>query len=427
MDNLIKLKRIKLLISLVALFVLFQVYKIISVRIANMDLPKGKIVFSSDIDGDDEIYTMNINGIDLKQLTRNLATDTNTATDDQPSFSADGRKIVFISRRQGQNTELIYDYRGRIIGTGSLETGTSDIYVMDLDGKNQIPLTYQGLNSCPFFSPDGKKIIFKSNRPLSLRIVDINTLEQRVLNAKGGQIRFSSDGKKVFDNFQQDLSVTDIDGANGLKLTHFNDYGEVKSGKKNHAGILFNLSPNGDKLVFIIEEAWKEGRINSINSYQNMFKVYEIGTDGSGLNEIYKLRTGNFSSMSEFRYSPKEDSIIFIDNFDTCGIYLLDLVKKLVVNLIDKKDNWKEVLNFTFTPDGRRIVFVANIYPENYYFHAVVFRNIRAWLNYSLFRKLTPLYDNKYLCIMDIDGRNYRRIVRLPQGTELGRDFIYWE
>ncbi len=156
----IKTKNMKLAILIILLFALFHIGKFIKVRISNMDLPKGKVVFFSHVDGDYEIYTMNINGSNLRQLTKNSASITDSAIDDEPSFSPDGREIVFSSGRQGQDTEFIYDYQGRVIGTGSAKTGTSDIYIMDSDGKNQLPLTYNTLSSDPFFSPDAKILFF---------------------------------------------------------------------------------------------------------------------------------------------------------------------------------------------------------------------------------------------------------------------------
>src|SRR5688572_21134462 len=48
----------------------------------------GRIAFTSDRTGNDEIFTMNAN-LTVNRLTRN------TVTDHQPAFSADGRRIVF--------------------------------------------------------------------------------------------------------------------------------------------------------------------------------------------------------------------------------------------------------------------------------------------------------------------------------------------
>ncbi|MBU1012765.1 MAG: hypothetical protein KKG99_07155 [Bacteroidetes bacterium] len=53
--------------------------------------PDGKqIVFLSDRNGNQEIYTMNIDGSDVKQLTNSAESK------EHPSFSPDGKQIIFI-------------------------------------------------------------------------------------------------------------------------------------------------------------------------------------------------------------------------------------------------------------------------------------------------------------------------------------------
>ncbi len=431
-------KKIRYLIILLIISASFQFYKFIKIRITNLDLAKGKIVFSSPIDGDEEIYTMNINGSNLKQLTMNSATLTNTATDYQPSFSPDGKKIVFVSRRLGQeDRRLVYNKKGRLIGE-EFSGGTFDIYVMDSNGRNQTPLTYDTLSSHPFFSPDAKKIIFDSlladNHNLK-KIIDIDGSGERILNFGGGQVEFSSDGEKMFDNFQYDISVMNISDANKRRITHLNDYKQPK------LGIGFVVSPDNRKLAAFTSETGKVYRLGNIDDFYNIFEFYAMNIDGSNLEKIYRIdgsvldrfcgddvlksRTG---TIRQFKFSPDGKYIIFYADFHyKRGIYLLNLENKSVINLTGEKENWDEILDFTFTPDGKRIVFIADIYPKNYYLHAVIIRNIKAYVNSLLFRRSTPYYDNKYICIMDIDGKNFRRIAKLPIGSEFGRDFIHWE
>ena len=72
-----------------------------------------KIAFVSKRDGNKEIYVMDADGNNQRRLTNNEATDAS------PAWSPDGRKIAFYSRRDGNN----------------------EIYVMDTDGNNQRRLT----------------------------------------------------------------------------------------------------------------------------------------------------------------------------------------------------------------------------------------------------------------------------------------------
>lgn len=416
----LKTKRIRLIAVLIILFMLFQIYKFLKVRITNMDLPKGKIVFSSYVDGDNEIYTMNINGSDLKQLTKNSESATNLATDNNSSFSTDGEKIVFTSGRQGQDTEIIYDQGGKPIGTRSTKTATSDIYIMDSSGINQIPLTHKSYCLFPFFSPDDKRIVFYGQR--EMRMMNSDGGDQRILNRIGGQIKFSPDGKKSFDNFQHDISVTDIDGVNHKRLTYFSGSGVIEN--NNRIGIDFDLSPDGEKVVVKTEQN------NYIaKEHYTLAKFYTMDVYGYNLEEVYKLEHRGTMPwfLNKIKYSPDKKFVIFTAKFEEEGIYSLNLNDKTVANLTKGREKWSSILDFTFTTDGKRIVFVADIYPKNYYMHAVVLRNIKAYINYFLFRRQTSYYDNKHICIMDIDGKNFRKIAKLPQGSELGQDFIHWE
>ena len=100
----------------------------------------GLIAFTSDRDGNDEIYVMNTDGTGQTRLTDN------PGLDGQPSWSPDGTKVAFASER------------------GEF----SDIYVMNSDGSNQIRLTdpnwvqdqgHEGSYK-PSWSPDGSTIAF---------------------------------------------------------------------------------------------------------------------------------------------------------------------------------------------------------------------------------------------------------------------------
>lgn len=440
--NYLGLNKLKILTSLIALFLLFQLYQFIRIRITNMDLPKGRIVFSSGADGDNEIYTMNVNGTGLRQLTRNSATRTNTATDYQPSFSPDGEKIVFVSDRQGENKELIYDYQDRVIGAGSSKTGSLDIYIMNSDGSNQVPLTYHGLNLNPFFSPDGRYIVFetKNNMKRQKIIMDYDRRSQRMLNPESGQCSFSPEGKKIYDTFQCDLSSMDANGTNRVRLTRFLSNEETIKDPRRRKAVIQNIAFSHDtrKIVFVLVEAKED----PMGGFYDSVKFYNIKTGGSDLEEICRIDCLNlswpyisedagkvrFCHIKQVLYSTDDKAIIFIADFNYFkGIYSLDLNSGSVEDLAYKKQNWRDIVDFVFTPDGKKIIFIADVYPKYYGFYALVLHSIKSFFNHYLLRRSTPPYDNKYLCVMDMDGRNYRRICKLPAGTKVGRDFVHWE
>ena len=88
-----------------------------------------------------EIYTCNIDGSDLKQIT-NLG-KANWA----PYFHPSDKKIIFSSNHHSTRG---YDFQ---------------LFMIDIDGENLQQITYESeFNAFPMFSPDGKKLVFSSNR-----------------------------------------------------------------------------------------------------------------------------------------------------------------------------------------------------------------------------------------------------------------------
>jgi len=119
--------------------------------------PQGdKIVFTSQRNGDLDIYTMNLDGSDLRQLTDQLGYDGG------PFFSWDGSKIVYRAYHP-RSTGQIQRYRD-LLAHEMIEPGNFQIWVMDADGLNKHQVTHnQDANFAPFFHPYNKRIIFSSS------------------------------------------------------------------------------------------------------------------------------------------------------------------------------------------------------------------------------------------------------------------------
>jgi Tol biopolymer transport system component len=122
--------------------------------------PDGKrIAFMSERDGNWEIYVMNADGSGQANLTNN------SANDRQPAWSPKGAKIAFTSDRDGN----------------------IEVYAMTAGGRRQTNLTKTAGNDIlPSWSPDGRKIAFTTNRDLATAGDEIYTM-----NANGsGQTGF---------------------------------------------------------------------------------------------------------------------------------------------------------------------------------------------------------------------------------------------
>ena len=121
--------------------------------------PNGKtIVFTSVKDGDLDIYAMNLDGTHLRRLTTEIGYDGGAF------FSPDSQRVVYRASHPSRPDE-VENYR-RLLAQNLVEPSRLEIYVMNADGSGKRQVTNNGAsNFAPSFHPDGKRIIFSSNLP----------------------------------------------------------------------------------------------------------------------------------------------------------------------------------------------------------------------------------------------------------------------
>jgi TolB protein len=187
--------------------------------------PRQQIAFTSDRDGDTDIYTMNDKGEKVRNLTNN------NDYEYPPKFSPDGTKIVFVSNRLGPLA----------------------IYIMNIDGSNESFIEY---GSAPNFSPDGNTIVFKRKIGDYYEICSIAVSGGEFFNLTQNNVTdnspvYSPDGSKIVfisdadeDSAEQDwqLFIMNHDGTNSRQLTN------SPSGVRP-----FSMSPNGLYIAYIGE------------------------------------------------------------------------------------------------------------------------------------------------------------------------------
>jgi TolB protein len=162
--------------------------------------PDGRtIVFTSERDGDLEIYTMDVHGGSVKRLTHE------PGYDGGPFFSHDGRRIVY--RRDVHPDEASLGRYRALLAEHLYRPGVLEIWVMDRDGSNKRQVTRLGAASfAPYFHPDDRRIIFSSNYPeprgrnFDLYMIrDDGTALERITTEPtfDGFPMFSPDGRKL--------------------------------------------------------------------------------------------------------------------------------------------------------------------------------------------------------------------------------------
>jgi len=119
--------------------------------------PKGdKIVFTSARSGDLELYICDIDGSNIKQVTNELGYDGGAF------FSPDGKKLVFRASRPKTKEEQ-EEYM-TLLKEGLVAPTAMEIFTCNIDGSDLKQITKLGkANWAPFFTPDGKSIVFSSN------------------------------------------------------------------------------------------------------------------------------------------------------------------------------------------------------------------------------------------------------------------------
>ena len=194
-----------------------------------------------------------LDGKIVKQLTNAKGYDA------EPTISADGKKMIYTSDKDGD----------------------IDLYIMDMKtGKEKRITNTIGYDGGAWFSPDGKKIIWRASRPKT----ETEIKEYKDL---------------LVDNLvaptNMEVFVANADGTSVRQVTKF--------GQANWAP---TFMPDSKRIIFASNHEYKRGF---------PFNLYTINEDGSGLHKV--SRDKGFDAFPMF--SPSGKKIIFSSNRNNGG------------------------------------------------------------------------------------------------------------
>jgi Tol biopolymer transport system component len=196
----------------------------------------------------------------------------------------DGSGPARITDNPLYDAEPVVSPDGKQIVFGSQRENDFDIYIMNADGSNVRRLTDRvGYDGGPWYSPDGTKIVWRAWYP-----------ETEAERKQWEECM----AKNYILAFPLSLWVMDADGSNKRMV--------LSNGATNFAP---SWHPDGNRIIFSSNrDDWRE----DIRQFGHNFELYLIDLDGTGLERITFNRT--FDSFPMF--SPDGKKLAFASNRD---------------------------------------------------------------------------------------------------------------
>ena len=242
-----------------------------------------KIVFSSNRDGNLEIYLMNPDGSEMLRLTDHPTRDYD------PVWSPTGEQILFVSHRDG----------------------VRDLFLMNADGRNVEKVFKSTVDrSQPTWSPDGERFAYLRYNEATFYVADINE-RQEIPVAKtgkfGGYPAWSPDGEMIAFTFSPEAPKGPILGGDlpGYPLILISPQGKKQKEILPKPQLRLTRpawSPSGDQIAFV-ENPW---------AHDEKGTIYVVNPDGSGMKVVVPKGSG----ADRPTWNPRGNELIYEQDVD---------------------------------------------------------------------------------------------------------------
>ena len=259
------------------------------------------IAFARHVNGRFEIYTMNVDGSDLRRLTHNESTD-----DTQPAWSPKADRIAFTGGGPSNSGVYVMDIDGasqtrltttrkgwdpawsgdgrKIVFAGPNAQGiASDIWVMNAEGSGQTRLTSDRNFWGPTWSPNSQRIAFQSPLDIWVMNADGTGRIQLTNDLAAFAPAWSPDGSRIAFTRVLDFDPQDVLAGN-LEIFVMNANGSNLINLTNDPAVdaLPTWSPDGSKIAFLrVIDA-------KTNPFEGNYEIFVMNADGSGQTNLTK-------------------------------------------------------------------------------------------------------------------------------------------
>jgi Tol biopolymer transport system component len=258
----------------------------------------GRIAYARNVRGNYDVYTIQADGTGPRRLTGHPAAEF------QPSYSRDGRRLVFVRALGASGSAAGQPEAGQPAAT--------ELWTMNADGtdKRRV-LRSPGYATCPDFSPDGRRIAFSQDA--------------------------TGDGTRVWTV-----------GVDGTGLTQVSRGNRGLDEQDNCPA----WSPDGNRIAF-----------SRVHGYPETAELWVVTADGSASTELTGAGDASLAMDLAPDWKPDGSALVFIRSFSRLGSEGTDAYddvwlvrpdgtgKTRITATLDVK------YGVTWAPDGGRIAF----------------------------------------------------------------------